>query len=328
MLKKLLLSFLLGLIISIITGYLLIPLLRRFKAGQPILKYVKNHNKKSGTPTMGGLFIVFSIVSSFFILGGWRGKISTVIVCFGVSYMAVGFLDDYLKIKQKDNMGLKPRQKIVFQIAIAVVAGIFAYKNGLTAMYLPFIQKVLDFGVFIIPITAFIFIAITNSVNLTDGIDGLAGSVSVVYLFFLAVLIYLQMIVNPSYYSLPEEYVYIIILCAITIGSLVGFLLFNVNPAKIFMGDTGSLALGALVGGVSVFSMNGAYILFIGFAFVFSSISVIVQVLYFKKTKKRVFKMAPFHHHLQLSGCSETRIDFIYCLISGIMGVLCVISYL
>ena len=134
MLKKLLLSFLLGLIISIITGYLLIPLLRRFKAGQPILKYVKNHNIKSGTPTMGGLFIVFSIVSSFFILGGWRGKISTIIVCFGVSYMAVGFLDDYLKIKQKDNMGLKPRQKIVFQIAIAVVAGIFAYKNGLTAM--------------------------------------------------------------------------------------------------------------------------------------------------------------------------------------------------
>lgn len=328
MLKKLLLSFLLGLIISIISGYLLIPLLRRFKAGQPILKYVKNHNKKSGTPTMGGLFIVFSIVSSFLLLGCWRGKIVTVIICLVVSYMAVGFLDDFLKIKQKDNMGLKPRQKIVFQIAIAIVAGFFAYKNGLTAMYLPFLKKAVDFGAFIIPIIAFIFIAITNSVNLTDGIDGLAGSVSVVYLFFLALLIYLQMLINPSYYSLPEEYVYIIKLCAVSIGALIGFLLFNVNPAKIFMGDTGSLALGALVGGISVFSMNGAYILFIGFAFVFSSVSVIIQVLYFKKTGKRVFKMAPFHHHLQLSGCSETRIDFIYCLISGIMGVLCVISYL
>lgn len=328
MLKKLLLSSLLSFALAVVTGYIVIPLLRRLKAGQPILKYVENHNKKSGTPTMGGLFIVLSGVISFFIFGGGQGKIATVCVSIGVSYMAVGFLDDLLKIKLKDNLGLKPRQKIIFQIGIALVAGFFAFANDITGIFIPFFNGYVDLGAFIVPFIAFIFIAVTNSVNLTDGLDGLAGSVSVVYLFFITIIIFLEMSANKNFYLMPEEYANLMLLSSTLIGALLGFLFFNVNPAKIFMGDTGSLALGGFIGAISVFSMNSLYILVLGVTFVFSSVSVIIQVLYFKRTHKRVFKMAPFHHHLQLSGESETRIAFIYSIITGIMGVLSIISYL
>ena len=162
--------------------------------------------------------------------------------------------------------------------------------------------------------------AITNSVNLTDGLDGLAGSVSLVYLLFLGLLIILQGQVHLSYDMLS------LIICFV--GGLLSFLFFNVNKAKVFMGDTGSLALGGLIGSISIFTNNTLIIPFLGIAFVVSSLSVIIQVLYYKKTKRRVFLMAPFHHHLQLKGYSEAKIGYIYSLVTVIMGTLLLICYL
>lgn len=298
------------------------------KVGQPILKYVEEHNIKKGTPTMGGIFVVLSSVCAYFIFCGFKGVIGLVSVCIGLAYMLVGFLDDFLKIKYKDNKGLSAKQKILFQTAIALIAGVFAYLNEMTVVFLPFTNKIINLKYFVIPFNALIFLAITNSVNLTDGLDGLAGGTSLIYLMFTAILICLEINYNKALYTLKDEYYNLVFMCVSLVGALLGFLLFNVNPAKVFMGDTGSLSLGGFIGAISLFSMNGLYVAIIGIMFVVSSLSVIVQVIVFKKTSKRVFKMAPFHHHLQHNGVSENKITFIYSLITGIMGVLSIIFYL
>lgn len=327
--KELLLCGLVSTILSSIAGYITIPLLSKIKAGQPILKYVESHKQKNGTPTMGGLFFIVSAVIVFYIFNGFKGRISTVIVIIGLSYMVVGFLDDFIKIRYKKNEGLKAYQKIIFQLFIAIFAGVFCYRNGLTVIYLPFVKKTVDIGVFIIPLVVFIFIATTNSVNLTDGLDGLAGSVSVVYLLFIIVVIYLEITNFNFLYIREEEYLSIITLAISLMGALIGFLFFNSYKASVFMGDTGSLSLGGFIGGISIFSSNSLFIPILGALFVVSSVSVIIQVVYFKATNgKRVFLMAPLHHHLQLKGHSESKISFYYSVITGILGVFCVIFYI
>ncbi len=328
MFKNLLLCTGLAFIFSVVFGYLIIPLLKRLKAGQPILKYVEKHNAKKGTPTMGGLFIVLSSVLSYFIFRGFKGVIALVAVSIGLAYMLVGFLDDFLKIKFKENKGLTAWQKILFQLLVAITAGIFAYLNGMTVLFVPFTNKIINLGFWVVPFNALVFLAITNSVNLTDGLDGLASSTSIIYLVFISLLICLEINANKGFFTLKDEYFNLVFICCSLIGALIGFLIFNVNPAKVFMGDTGSLSLGGFIGAVSLFSMNGLYVAIIGIMFVTSSVSVILQVLVFRKTKKRLFKMAPIHHHFQLLGVSENRIAFIYSLITGIMGVLSIIFYL
>ena len=318
--KLLIYGGLLSLLLSFVLGLIVIPILRKIKAGQPILKYVKEHADKNGTPTMGGLFFITSAIIVFAVLGGFSERIATVSAVIGLAYMAVGFLDDFIKIKLKHNEGLKAYQKVGFQIIIASIAGIFSFKNGITEFYIPFTAKSIDFGVFTIPFVAFIFIAITNSVNLTDGIDGLAGSVSVVYLIFIVALINVQAgIINYGQVEL---------LSVCLIGATLGFLIFNQSKAKVFMGDTGSLSLGGFIGAISIFTSNSMFIPVIGIMFVLSSISVIIQVIYYKKTKKRVFLMAPLHHHFQLKGRTETQITYCYTLITALMGMLSLIAYL
>ncbi len=307
-------------------GFLFIPVLRKAKAGQPILKYVKEHENKNGTPTMGGLFFILPLSAVFFVFGGAKSRIATVSVAIGLFYMLVGFLDDFLKIKLKHNEGLKPYQKIIFQTAIAVLGGAFAYFNGLTDLYIPFVKKTVDVGIWITVVIALVFIAVTNSVNLTDGMDGLAGGVSMCYLFAIAAVIVLEKGFAP--YLKSEEYDGLFLLISVMIFSIFGFLVFNVPKAKVFMGDTGSLSLGGFVGAVSVFSGNTLFIPVIGFAFVWSSLSVIIQVAHFKRTKKRVFLMAPFHHHLQMKGFTETQICFYYSGFTVILGLVAVIFYL
>ena len=317
-----------SLAISVILGLLFIPLLKKIKAGQTILHYVKEHEKKNGTPTMGGLFFILPSSLIFLLFGGAKSRIALVSMSIGLAFLVVGFLDDYIKIHRKKNEGLKPYQKIIFQLSIAVLAGVYAWHNGLTTFYIPFISSEIDLGFSSIIVIAVIFIAITNSVNLTDGLDGLAASVSVVYLFFLSVLILLQC-EKLSFLRLGiEEYQNLNLLSACLIGGTLGFLIFNVSPAKVFMGDTGSLSLGGFIGAISIFSLNSFFIPVLGIMFVVSSISVIVQVLYYKKTKTRVFLMAPIHHHYQLKGYSETKIVFAYVLISVVFGLLSVIPYL
>ena len=328
MIKNLILCFLISLVFSVVLGVLIIPLLKRLKAGQPILKYVKEHGAKQGTPTMGGVFIVISSIISYFIFRGFSGIIAVMTICIGLAYMLVGFLDDFLKIKRKENEGLSVMQKILFQTAIATMAGFFAYLNKMSVIFLPFSNKLINLDVFIIPFNAIVFIAITNSVNLTDGLDGLASGTSVFYLLAFAILICLQINFFKGLYTLKDEYYNLVFLSIAIVGSLVGFLLFNINPAKVFMGDTGSLSLGGFIGAITLFSMNALYMPIIGICFVFSSLSVVIQVAVYKKTKRRVFLMAPFHHHLQHKGISENRISFIYSLITVIMGVFVIIFYL
>lgn len=326
--KNLLLIGIVSFAVCILTAFITIPLLRKLKAGQTVLHYVETHKQKNGTPTMGGLFFIIPAVIIFFIFSRFDGVISNVSVVIGLSFLIVGFIDDFIKIKFKKNQGLKAYQKIIFQFGIALVAGFFSYLNGITVFYIPFVKKSIDLGLITIPFVALIFIAITNCVNLTDGLDGLAGGVSAVYFATLAVLIGVQVSTMKYMYLKVNEYYNLQLLCVALVGGICAFLIFNVSKAKVFMGDTGSLSLGGFIGAVSIFSSNSFFIPIIGIMFVLSGISVILQVLYFKKTKERIFLMAPIHHHFQLKGFTETQISFTYSLITILFGVLSVISYM
>ncbi len=328
MTKTIFIVAIVSLFATVLAGCFTIPLLKKLRAGQTVLKYVKAHKDKNGVPTMGGLFFLPVACAVYFIFCGFSGRIAIASITIGLAYLFVGFLDDFIKIKFKRNEGLKPYQKICFQSGIALLSGIFCYYNGLTVAYIPFVKKTVDFGPWIIPLAFIIFLAITNSVNLTDGMDALASSTSLVYLIFLALLIYLETIGFSYLYLREEEYANLIILCVCLIGAILGFLVFNVPKAKVFMGDTGSLSLGGFLGAISIFSSNSLFIPVLGICFVFSSVSVIIQVIYFKKSGgKRIFLMSPFHHHLQMKGLTETQISYYYSLATCIMGAIVIILY-
>ena len=291
----------------------LMPLLKRLKAGQYILGYVKEHKDKNGTPTMGGLAFVTAIVVVALGFCGLRDNVLNLTLVIVGGFTIVGFFDDFLKIYRKDNQGLKPYQKIAFQTAIAVIAAVYCYVNGITRLNIPFSGGIsLNIGWGIIPVVLFVFLATVNCVNLTDGLDGLAGGTSLVYFCFFGVILALNANSNAT-------------LCFVAAGALAAFLLFNVNKAAIFMGDTGSLALGGLIACVSVFSGNTLYIPVLGITFVISGITVIIQVIYYKRTKRRVFLMAPLHHHFQMKGYTECKISYAYALVTSLIGILCLI---
>ena len=300
---------------SILLLLIIMPLLKRLKAGQYILGYVKEHKNKGGTPTMGGLaFICAIIIVGLCLLGVNNGQ-ANLTFAITAGFTVVGFLDDFLKIYRKENEGLKPYQKILFQIAIAAVAAVYCYKNGLTKLNVPFGGGFsVDISWGIIPLVIFIFLATVNCVNLTDGLDGLAGGTSSAYLLVIGIMLCLQ---NVSFASL----------CFVGVGALAAFLVFNTNKAAIFMGDTGSLALGGFIACVSVFSGNSLYIPLVGIMFVISGISVIVQVIYYKRTRKRVFLMAPIHHHFQMKGYSECKISYAYFALTCLVGIFCLIFW-
>lgn len=292
---------------------LLMPLLRRLKAGQYILGYVKEHKGKSGTPTMGGLAFITAIIIVAIIYFRFENQTVNLTLITVAGFMLVGFLDDFLKIYRKENEGLKPYQKIIFQLAIAVIAAVYCYVNHITRLYVPF-GGGFSFDIYwgIIPLVLFVFLASVNCVNLTDGLDGLAGGTSLAYLASIGVI--LAAGGNPS-----------ATVCFIGVGALAAFLLFNANKAAIFMGDTGSLALGGLIACVTVFSGYALYLPIIGITFVFSGISVIVQVIYYKRTGRRVFLMAPLHHHFQMKGYTECKISYAYALVTALTGIICII---
>lgn len=291
----------------------LLPLLKRLKAGQYILGYVKEHKSKGGTPTMGGLaFIAAILIVGLCLCGVKNGEINlTFATTAGFTF--VGFLDDFLKIYRKENEGLKPYQKIIFQVAIASVAAIYCYLNGITKLFIPFGGGLsLDIGWVIIPLVILIFTATVNCVNLTDGLDSLAGGTSCAFLIILGIMLG----VRQSAFST---------LSFIAVGAIAGFLVLNTNRAAVFMGDTGSLALGGLISCICVFSGNSLYIPLVGIMFVISGISVIVQVIYYKRTRKRVFLMAPLHHHFQMKGYTESKISYAYFALTAFVGILCLI---
>ena len=310
-------TFLIGMLsafcASLFLLLLILPLLKRLKAGQYILGYVNEQKDKGGTPTMGGhAFIAAIIIVALCTFGVRDGKINLTLAITG-GFAVVGFLDDFLKIYRKENEGLKPYQKIIFQIAIAAVAAAYCYVNKLTFLYVPFgggLNVNISWG--IIPLVIIIFIATVNCVNLTDGLDGLAGGTSSAYLFVSGIMLFIQQNQSAA-------------LCFIAVGAIAAFLLFNVNKAAIFMGDTGSLALGGLISCISVFSGNSLYIPILGIMFVISGISVIVQVIYYKRTRRRVFLMAPIHHHFQMKGYTECKITYAYVVITAFVGIFCLL---
>jgi len=327
--KTLIIVFLIVFIISVILYLIFIPILKKIRCKQQVLNYVKVHSVKNGTPTMGG--IIFVLVAIIFSLLLCNKNNTLAIFCLAItfSYMVVGFLDDFIKVKNKQNLGLKAYQKIIFQISIAIVVSIFCLKNSLTIINIPFTNKYVNLRFYIIPLAIFVFLATTNTVNLTDGLDGLAGSVSVVYLLAISILIFFQLKYNENLYLLYKEYLNLVYVAILFVGSILGFLVFNFNKASVFMGDTGSLALGGLISCISIFSGNLLYIPLIGVCFVISGLSVIIQVLYFKITKgKRVFLMAPIHHHFQMKGHSESKIVYAYLVITIISSIITLINYI
>jgi len=309
------LVFLIGLACAVVLGFPILKLCRKLKLGQTILHYVDKHAGKSGTPTMGGLIFIFaSILSSvFFFDGDWLLGVLVLVTMFG--YGLLGFLDDFIKIKSHQNEGLKPYQKIIGQVGIALIIAFFVYFKVGSAI--DFFGMTLDLGPFIIPFIVVFFVAVTNSVNLTDGLDGLAGGVSLVYLLFFGIII----VLIPAFYNFS-------IISFAMAGSLLGFLLFNGFPAKIFMGDTGSLALGGVIACLAVMTGMELIMAIIGIMYVLSAVSDIIQVGYYKKTKKRVFLMAPLHHHFEKKGVHENRIVAVYIVITLVCGIGTLIGYM
>ena len=299
--------------VSILFLLMLLPLLRRLKAGQYILGYVKEHKDKSGTPTMGGLAFIAAIIIVGLCVAGINDSKANLTFTTTAGFAVVGFLDDFLKIYRKENEGLKPYQKIIFQLAIAAIASAYCYINGITYLNIPFGGGAkFNIGWGIIPLVIFVFLACVNCVNLTDGLDGLAGGTSLAYLFVFGIMLAVQN-ANQA------------VLCFVAVGALAGFLVFNANKASIFMGDTGSLALGGFISCVSVFTENTLYIPLLGIMFVISGISVILQVIYYKRTRRRIFLMAPIHHHFQMKGYTECKIAYSYVVITAFIGMICLL---
>lgn len=300
--------------ISVLLGPIVIPYLRKLKMGQTErVEGVQSHLKKAGTPTMGGIiFLLSTVVTSLIYVKDYPKIIPILFLTLG--FGIIGFLDDYLKVVLKRSDGLMPGQKMACQI---VVTGIFAFylmkfTDVPMTMKIPFMPgHEIDFGILTIPILFIAVIGTVNGVNFTDGLDGLASSVTImVATFFSVMAIGTKSGIEP-------------ITCAV-VGALMGFLLFNVYPAKIFMGDTGSLALGGFVAGTAYMLQMPLFIILVGLIYVVEVLSVMIQVTYFKATHgKRFFKMAPIHHHFELCGWSETRIVAVFSVVTA---VLCLIA--
>ncbi len=302
--------------ISVLMGPVVIPFLRKLKIGQTIRDDgPETHLKKAGTPTMGGLMILTAIVvTSLFYIRDYPNIIPILFLTLG--FGLIGFLDDYIKVVLKRSLGLRAWQKMALQI---LVTGIFAYYvvNVLQwdlSMKIPFMgDKYIDFGVWNIPILFFVILGTDTGTNFTDGLDGLASSVTVlVATFFTVVAIGTSSGIEP-------------ITCA-AVGALLGFLLFNFHPASVFMGDTGSLALGGFVAATAYMLQMPLYLVIVGLVYVVEVLSVIIQVTYFKLSHgKRIFKMAPIHHHFEKCGWKETKVVAVFTIVTAI---LCLIALL
>ncbi len=315
MLKTILIALLVSFALSFLLCAAEIPLLRKLKAGQNILEYVKEHKDKGGTPTMGGLGFILAACTAAMLLCGVSDRPFAVSIAVGAGYMLVGFLDDLLKKFRGKNLGLRPYQKVLFQLAVALIASVYACKSGLTVLYLPYTKLSADIGWWMLPLGVLVFLATVNSVNLTDGLDGLAGSSCAFFFVCLGALLLLQ---NEGSMS---------VLCFCLTGALAAYLVFNVSRASVFMGDTGSLALGGFAASVALFSGNSLSVPFAGFVFVLSSISVILQVIHYKRTGRRIFLMAPIHHHFQEKGYSEAKISYCYAILTAVLGLTLLLPY-
>ena len=338
--KAILYGAAIGLILSLVLTPVLIPFLRKLKFGQSIREEGPSwHQKKSGTPTMGGIAFIFTSVISAIVVGNVLLKdemvdliiLSVSAVLFGV----VGFVDDFIKVVMKRNLGLSAKAKFLMQLLVSIFSTVALWNFGIIKgeLIIPFMSKMLNIGIFIIPLIILVQLSVVNSANLTDGLDGLAASVTLVISVFLTIVAFMMekvavtlvISVFLTIVAFMMEKVAVALFMGALSGSLIGFLFFNWNPAKVFMGDTGSLFLGgAIAVGAAMLKLPVILIIIAG-VYLIETLSVIIQVISFKTTGKRVFKMSPLHHHFEMCGFKEKKIVFLF---SGATVLLCALGYL
>lgn len=294
----------------------LIKYLHELKFGQAIREEgPQSHMHKKGTPTMGGISFIIAIVVSLVVamfLDSVNIQYYILFIYTTISFSIIGYIDDMLIVVKKINDGLAPRKKLMLQILFSVIFYIlvtFIYKD-INYIHIPVFDYNLNISYFYIIFLVFWQTGFSNAVNLTDGLDGLATSVTIITTSTFALLAY------------KENNFPVLVFCLTIVGALIGFLLFNKNPAKIFMGDTGSLALGGILAAISVILHKEVAFLFIGLVYILETLSVIIQVAYFKKTGKRIFKMSPLHHHFELSGYGEVKTVYIFVVIAVISSAI------
>lgn len=293
-----------------ILGPAFIPMLRRFKFGQTVREEgPQSHFSKNGTPTMGGILIILGVIVAALLSGNMNSDMVIGLLSI-VGFGLIGFVDDFIIIKKKRNLGLNPKQKIIMQFLLAAIISIYQYNTSTQAalLQIPFTDIVINVGILYIPIMIFVIVGTVNAVNLTDGLDGLASGVTLIVSIFF--IVFAQMIANSVEVS---------ILAAATAGACIGFLLFNSYPAKIFMGDTGSMALGGAVVAFALLTNSVLLIPIVGGIYFLEAVSVIIQVVGYKLTKKRIFKMAPIHHHFEQCGWPETRVVSTFWIVTIVL---------
>lgn len=309
--QQLISALLVALAVSLALGPIAIPMLRRLKFGQSIREEgPKSHQAKSGTPTMGGIMILIAItVASLIFVGGSREVWLALFITLG--HGVIGFIDDFIKVVLKRNLGLKARQKLLGQIlmAVALVYISITYMGGDTNLWIPVLDQTIDCGIFYYILIFFVLVGTTNAVNLTDGLDGLASGTMAV-----AAIAYAIICLIFGQYELA-------VFCMTVVGGVLGFLKYNAHPAKVFMGDTGSLALGGALAAVAVLTKTELLLIIVGGVFVVEALSVIIQVASFKTTGKRVFLMSPIHHHFELKGWSEKKVVTVFWLCGALLSV-------
>lgn len=319
--------------LMLIMGPFVLPLLHKLKFGQIEREEgPASHKAKQGTPTMGGLMFLLAILVAALLFGlDGAPMVLPTLICMMI-FGLVGFLDDFIKIHMHRNLGLRAYQKILFQLVFSFAIAFWAYRSPYigSTLYLPFSGKSFDLGFWYIPAMMFVIIAEVNAVNLTDGLDGLAGSVTLVYSLAVAVIFFV--LANGASLAFDAtqnaNYSGMAVLSLAVVGALLGFLVFNAYPAKVFMGDTGSLALGGVVSMLAICSRSILLLPIMGICFVGSCVSVVIQVGYFKLTHgKRVFRMAPLHHHFELGGMHESKIVSMYVIVTAVLCSLCLIPY-
>jgi phospho-N-acetylmuramoyl-pentapeptide-transferase len=326
-----LLAFLIGSILSIYWGKWFISYMKRKQFGQVVREDGPSaHFKKAGTPTMGGVFIIGSIAVAQIFCGNFLSAPMMLVMFVLFSYFLLGLIDDYLKVLRKDPKGVSAKGKLIWQFATGLVVAwiIYSYQIVDTKLYLPFMKgELFDMGIFFVPFAAFVIVSTSNAVNLTDGLDGLAIGPIITSSMALGVIAYAsghREIAQYLFIPYIENIGELSVLAASIIGAGVGFLWYNSYPAQVFMGDVGSLSLGGVLGTMAVLSKSEFLFVIIGGIFVIEALSVIIQVASFKTRGKRIFKMAPIHHHFELLGWPEPKVIVRFWIISIFLAIFAV----
>ena len=305
-----------GFLISGILGPIIIPALKKMGIGQSVREEgPKSHLKKTGTPTMGGIIILLALIATVFLVGN-RDINTYILLIITLGFGLIGFIDDYIIVVRKDNTGLRAYQKLIGQFALAIAFSLYLYysPNFNTELIVPFIGRTIDLGLFYLPFTVFVIVGTVNSVNLTDGLDGLASGVTMIVLVFFAIVTFIWNMASISLFSIALA------------GACLGFLIHNAHPAKVFMGDTGSLALGGAVAGLAVLLNLQLLIPIVGGIYFIEALSVIIQVGSYKLRGKRVFLMSPLHHHYEHKGWKETKVVLVFWSLTVIFCLIGVYS--